>query len=493
MSTDKPTPSWSSPPCLVLPLHAAVHTTPLRLPLGPLEFLSAGRWLPITLVYDEVLAIDRLCAALAAALDRYPIFSGRLECNTGVHAKTARLAVRLEAASCGVSVSEGTSALALADVATCNASTMMSWPARDALGKCFLPPPHARDVRGMLAAATPLVHIALVHLAHDSGTVLAVEFAHCVADAASCFSLMKCWATFASLASPTDTPLPSCVPQGPFDVIQDAILQLSSRRTPPASPPTAPNPPLFVTTTPRTPPRAPKGEKLVTSLVFRLPHAQVAALQARLRQATTTNDVVSALLWQVSSSLPGREHRPSHLRMLLNFRTCLDLPPDAVGNMVYSILVLLDSMHAAVAPLAALANATHAAVDAAKRTHVLRDLTTIYQQPWPRIFWSDVPNATTTYVTNLSRYPFAHLVFGRRAAVDMLEAAYGAFPFMCQIFADTLGRANATGRDLRVVMHVPPAAALHVVTQWAVALRLHEPTNERTTDQQLDDRTGQLD
>ncbi|RHY08118.1 hypothetical protein DYB36_001329 [Aphanomyces astaci] len=468
MPSPFPPTTWLSP-LLVQP---APPLEPLLLRLGPLELLSAGRWLPITLVYTSTMHDTiALRSSLASALVCHPIFAGRMHWTVpSIDSVASRVCVRVDEATSGVMFSEGSSSLALSDVVVCPSATM--WHARERMVKqCFLPPtassPKPKDVRTLIRDSIPLLHVSVVHL-RDGGTVICAEFAHGICDGGSCFEFLSSWAAATirgstnTLATPTshdnrcvnsDT---MSITKGPYDWIRQALHD---------HPPQAPSSWLFVSSTPKVHQTFAKGTRLVHSAIYRLSAAQLDRLKAASSHQhgrISTNDAVSAFIWRVTSSLPGRLHRPSHLRMLMNFRPDLTLHRQVPGNMVYSI-VASDSQDspASTSPLGALASLCRAAVDTAKAS-VIADLGAVYAKPWTRIFWNEPADtsACVTYVTNLSRYNFCSLPLApgdprnaprdshQTSAMDQLESPYGAFPYLFQLYADPRC-------GVRVVAHLP--------------------------------------
>ncbi|KAH9194844.1 hypothetical protein AeNC1_003176 [Aphanomyces euteiches] len=435
---------------------------PLVLPLGPLEFLSAGRWLPISLVFDTILNACQLKSALETSLQAYPIFAGRLVWNTGIHCQVARLAVCVDPTACGGEFTEGVSDLTLNDLMA--PPSTIFWPAREALARTFLPPPHPRDSRKMITASTPLVHIALVYLAQQSGSVLTIEFAHCIGDGASFYHFLECWAK-ATQANWSNVNVNPQQAVGPFDVVRRAIQGYS---------PSDSTQWLFVSSTPRVPESIPSGDRVVSSTVFWLDEQRISAMKASVLSHiddddyVSTNDILTVLIWQVSSALSSRIGRPSHLRVLLNFRTCFQLPRDAIGNMIYSVVVKDEARsRASEASLATLAKRCRQAINEAKTTNVASDIAAIYHKAktWRGVYWNEPQDADdhiSTYTTNLSQYKFSSLCFGDACPVDQLEAPYGAFPFMFQLFSVVRG-------GVRVVAHLPPSEIDEFQARWETA------------------------
>ncbi|ETW02427.1 hypothetical protein H310_05940 [Aphanomyces invadans] len=381
------------------------------------------------------------------------------------HAVASRFSVRVDSETSGAMFSEGTSPLALHDIVV--SPTSSNWAARERIvSHCFRSPtsPNAghRDVRCLIREATPLLHVSVVHL-HGGGTIVCAEFAHAIADGASCFEFLSCWAAAISNYSAHSTTCkrrrqdaPSWF-QGPHDWIYPAICNHPLRLA-------APSKWLFVSSTPKAYQAVAKGARVVRSSVYRLSSTQLRHLKATASSAwhlhrISTNDAVSALIWRITSSLSTRVNRPSHLRMLLNFRRVLHLPPHVTGNMVYSI-VASDSpaAPAATSSTTRLAHLCREAVESSK-FHVVADLATIYATPWTRIFWNEPADSTAgvTYVTNLSCYNFCSLpllpdvpsaLADLRCAVDQLESPYGAFPYLFQLYADPTSGMRRCGSNL---------------------------------------------
>ncbi|EQC37270.1 hypothetical protein SDRG_05494 [Saprolegnia diclina VS20] len=408
-----------------------------RFLLGPLELLSASRWLPITLVYASVIATDDLQEAIRTALDAFPIFAGRLQWHTGKDHRAVRLAVELDNDQCGIPFHTQVSELHLDAVALSPTATM--WQVRRPLSKLFANPTHATSVRAMVQQSTPLVFITVTHLADHSGSVLSIEFAHCLGDAASFYHFLSLVADAAQHVRRPDSVIDW---SGPYTHLHARL----SRVTPSTSW-------LFVTPHASRPAARAPGDLCVQGLVFWLSPDEINALKASANfPRASTNDVVSAFCWQLVASQDAT--KATYLRVLVNVRSVFrpPLPATTIGNMIYAVHVPPPSKN----DVAALASACRLAIESAKESAV-SDIAAVYEKAasWSKLYWH-APEAADVVVstTNLSRYNFTQLQMptqgGFASAVDQLETANGGFLHFFQVFADARG-------GVRVVAHVAPA------------------------------------
>ncbi|KDO29403.1 hypothetical protein SPRG_05940 [Saprolegnia parasitica CBS 223.65] len=307
--------------------------------------------------------------AIRTALDGHPIFAGRLQWHTGKDHRAARLAIELDNDRCGIPFCTQESELHLDAVVLSSSATM--WQARWPLSTIFANPTHASSVRAMIQQSTPLVYVTLTYLAHHSGSVLSFEFAHCLGDAASFYHFL--------LHNIVDW-------NGPYMHLHARLSSV----TPSSSW-------LFVTPQASRPVARARGDLCVQGIAFWLSPDDIDALKALANfERASTNDVVSALCWQLVANQDAT--KTTYLRVVVNFRRmlCPPLPANTIGNMIYAV-------HVPPPPTVnVLALACRRAIDSAKLS-AASEIAAVYKKAasWPKLYWHAPEGADVVVSTTL--------------------------------------------------------------------------------------------
>ncbi|OQR88988.1 hypothetical protein THRCLA_09981 [Thraustotheca clavata] len=417
--------------------------------LGPLELLSANRWVPITLVYPKMLNREALCSALQATLNQNPIFAGRLQWKVGKAFPAAKLKVVVDPTMCGILFTTSISSMKLKDIIVDENTT--SWRSRSQLTKQFMAAPHAMTMHKMIKESTSLVYITLTQL--DGGSILCVEFAHCIGDGSTFYHFLKHLSQASTLLN-FGLVNELNIQASPFHLVYEAVNLV------PANVPVW----LFVGPKPReqSPNASLSHELMVNTKVFWFTQSQMERIKtlASKNSIVSSNDALTALLWKLSSFLPTQNsHYPFHLRVLINFRSAFSppLPLNSIGNMVYSAIVkgapatIISEMD-----IASLASICRQSIEAG-RANVVNDLAIVYKHAscWSKVYWNDPPEEhNITSVTSLAAFNFVALEFPCQdtssvSALEQLESPFGGFQNFFQVFTDARG-------GYRVVAHLSP-------------------------------------
>ncbi|MBO1415821.1 acyltransferase [Streptomyces sp. FH025] len=274
--------------------------------LGLMDTMLADLAVSVVLCFERPLDDGRLAAGLALALDRVPVFAGRLRTDGGVlQAVCDDSGVPLE-----VYTVDGTLAEAMGRVAG---------PGSDLVAPV--------DAPAARTGGAPLLTVRLTRTA-DGGTVLGCSWHHAIGDLHSFMLLLRIWS-----AAVEGEPLPEAELVDDQDALLDGVLPAEDCGRPGFRVPPAVEAELLAR-------EAAAGPRANRTVQIAFTDAEVGRMREEFGAAAgrrlSAGDVICAHLLSTLRELDGDEAERM-LTVPVNARRWLGLPPALVGNLLSEV------------------------------------------------------------------------------------------------------------------------------------------------------------
>lgn len=371
-------------------------------------------------MFSHRLDLDLLAESLAATLQRFPLFAGRVRSSKSGYYEGIF-------SGQGASLACAASSLRLVDVlpagmvssmtggATTNAVSLEPIPPFHPPDLTQLCPDAPRTILGYLGKDVPVLHAKVTHFV-DGGSCLAVAVPHLLGDQDTCKTLLAAWAAEYTAREKTPTvsntpenpggacPRCSTEPSKPKDLAPTEKAsdegahagKLAAELLPSYAASTLPDAYVSPNFEERTFGFIPKlvGSAIwhvavtggITTVTYHVPAARLAELKAeatrglQLGGSTTqpgwvsTNDALVARVWQALAQLPPKADSSLFLSINLRKRLRPALPDATLGNCAWSVAVGRSGLRPGEASLGDIAAAVRAAIQGIDLQQVSQDL-----------------------------------------------------------------------------------------------------------------------